>query len=65
MSNLDSAAAAGCDPDMEDNRTTAHLAILDVLLIFNRAIQEDIDRLIAVGAVDAGFLNQFQGGLPK
>src|SRR5690606_37752181 len=48
--------AARIQRDRDHDRTTSHLAILDVLLIAGRTVDEQLDRLAAVRAsgVDGG-----------
>ena len=43
---------------VDNHRLAAHLAIFDVLLLFQRTIQQDSDRFTAIGATDGGFLQQ-------
>lgn len=40
--------------DGDDDRPTAHAAVFDVLLMLHRAIDQDLDRLPAVGTLNGG-----------
>jgi hypothetical protein len=42
----------------EVDRTAAHLAILDILLLFHRPVHQQRDGFPAVGAADNGFLQK-------
>jgi hypothetical protein len=58
MPRFDSALTVRGYLQVDNHRFAAHLAVLYVLLLFQRSIHQDGDRFTAIGATDGGFLQQ-------
>ena len=55
---VDLATAIRRNDDVNFHRLATHLAILDILLLLERTVDQDRDGLTAVRTVDADFLEQ-------
>ena len=54
---LDPATAIRGQPRKDIDWPATHLAVLDVLLVFNGPVDQDRDQFSAVGTTGGGFLN--------